>query len=45
MASLAVSKVGFAKGALPVVTGHAALRARLWEMLRWKGRSDLAALR
>lgn len=45
MASLAVVKVGFAKGALAVMTGHAGLRARVWKVLRGEGRSDLAALR
>ena len=45
MTSLAVVEVGFAEGALAVVTGHAALRARGWKMLRGKGRTDLAALR
>ena len=45
MASLAVVKVGFAEGALIVVAGHAALRARVWEMLRREGRADLTALR
>lgn len=44
MASLAVIKVGFAEGALPVVTGHATLGAGVWEMLCGKGRGDLAAL-
>lgn len=44
MAALAVVKVGFAEGALAVVTGHATLRARVWKMLCGKGRADLAAL-
>ena len=44
MASLAVVKIGLAEGTLAVMTGHAGLRARVWEMLCGKGRSDLSAL-
>ena len=44
MAALAIKKVGFAEGALAVVTGHAALRACVWKMLRRKSRTDLASL-
>src|SRR5215213_6485684 len=44
MAALAINKVGFAEGALAVVTGHAALRARVWKMLRRESRSNLASL-
>ena len=45
MASLAVVKVGLAESALAVMTGHAALGARGWKMLRRKGGADLASLR
>ena len=45
MAALAINKVGFAEGAVAVMTGHAALRAGVWKMLRRESRTDLASLR
>ena len=45
VAAFAVVEVDFAEAALAVVTGGAALRARLGEVLRGEGRGDLPALR
>jgi hypothetical protein len=45
MAALAVVEVRFPERALAVVTGHAGLRSRVWEMLRREGRADLTPLR
>jgi hypothetical protein len=45
VAALAVVKVRLAEGALTVVAGHAALGARVGEMLRREGRANLSALR
>ena len=45
MAAFAVVEVRLAEGALAVVAGHAALCARVGEMLRRKSRADLASLR
>jgi hypothetical protein len=45
VAAFAVVKVCLAEGALSVVAGHAALSARVGEMLRGEGRANLSALR
>lgn len=45
MASFAVVKVRLAEGALTVVAGHAALCARIGEMLCREGRANLSPLR
>lgn len=45
MAAFAVVEVFFAESALPVVTGHAALGARVGEMLHRHSRADLTPLR